>query len=97
MGKKDILDRARVDGWCAVDSLVAEGGLEQLRAASAPGQLSWDEPAISAGAFECAFPREPATHRDAYYRAYDAAANAYAAELLKEDRDGRTVQEESRR
>lgn len=92
MGKKMTIEEAmtlgREDGAEAVDCLLYEVGMEGLRGAVAPGQTSWDEVAINAGAFESACSTGgmagSKTIRDAYYREYEKAACERASDLLTE-------------
>ena len=74
--------RGKAGGIEDVETVLREQGVDVVIATLAPSHLDWDESAINAGAhrFHCV----PERFRDAYYRAYAAAAREYAEELRAE-------------
>ena len=73
----------RKDGEADVREVLAEQGLDVIKATLAPGHVSWDEGAINAGA--AALAGVPEKFHRAYYEAYRDAARALAVELTERD------------
>ena len=78
-GIEEVDDFASVCEW-RDEGRFAPPNADELLATIAPGQLGWDEGAISAGAAE--LDRCPKGCEQAYYRAYQAGAVARVYELV---------------
>lgn len=79
MNEREARDLGVTDGIEDVETVLAEQGLDAVRATLARGHLGWDEGAINAGAHK--FAGVPEEHRGAYYEAYASAARQHAEEL----------------
>lgn len=82
---KQAQQAGTADGIEAAETLLAEQGIKDLRQCQQPGGLDWDEPAINAGAAEFSLGRGLTDRvKQAYYAAYNDAANRRANALLAE-------------
>jgi hypothetical protein len=79
------------DGAEAAEELFKEQGIDDLKKAQQAGVLDWDEPAINAGAAEVALKNSNLLDetRQAYYQAYNDAANRTANEIIHEQEDSK--------
>lgn len=73
-------ERGAAAGHADVENVLAEQGLDVVRATLSPGHVDWDEGAINAGAAEIDGVRADEL-RQAYYEAYRVAARKRAEEL----------------
>ena len=80
MTDQEARDLGTAGGIEDVENVLAEQGIDVIRATLAPGHLGWDEAAINAAAHT--FDGVPEEHRAAYYEAYASAARQHADELL---------------
>jgi len=74
------------DGAEAAGELFKEQGIDDLKKAQQAGALGWDESAINAGVAEIALKNSdlPDEIRQAYYHAFDEAANQTANRIIHE-------------
>lgn len=79
MTRNEAISIGRRHGRHDVRTVLAEQGIEAVRATLAPGHLDWDEGAINAGAAQ--FVGVPEALRADYYEAYRIAARELAVEL----------------
>lgn len=81
MTSQEARDLGVTSGIEDVENVLAEQGLDAVKATLAPGHLGWDEAAINAAAHT--FDGVPEEHREAYYEAYASAARQHAEELCE--------------
>jgi len=79
MTREQAIELGRQDGIEDVETVLAEQGIEAVRATLAPGHLGWDEGAINAGVAQIR--GVPEEHRTAYYEEYARTARARAGEV----------------
>ena len=83
MNAKDARDLGVTSGIEDVENVLAEQGIDAVKATLAPGHLGWDEAAINAAAHKA--DGVPEEHKAAYYEAYAGAARQHAEELCDPD------------